>query len=129
MADQVTIVTSPDDVLENSLRLLLVDLTPELSQLVSTALMKFDYRNKIICYTWKNSDSIEWLLDKFYKSNIVIFDADSRNQTLIGFLAASEKSSYFNYLKDLNLVNKSMLYSHESVIKLLENKARIYENY
>ncbi len=73
----------------------------------------------VIVYRWTIGDNVDWLIDKIYKSNAVIFNADSLNQTLVGFLAAQKNSAYFNNLPSLNNVNKSMLYNRDQCLTFL----------
>jgi hypothetical protein len=110
MSNQIKIITSPDDSLEDSNRMLLVDLTTEQSQIVSETLSRLDQFSDIIIYVWKNGDDLDWLFDKKHKSKFIIFNADSLNQTLIGYFSAQPDSYYFGTLKDLNRVNKSVIY-------------------
>jgi hypothetical protein len=120
MTDKITIVTDPDDVFEQGLRLLIVDLTQDQSLIISNALTQLNSLSKIIAYSWKTGDSIVWLLDKIYKSNIIVFNADS-DPLITGYLAGKENSYYFGDLKHLNLVNKSVLFDVEQCIEVFDN--------
>jgi hypothetical protein len=113
MIDKITIVTPPDDVYSTGFRILTVDLTTDQLNEVSTAIKNLDSECNIIVYVWKSGSEITWLLDKVYKSNAIIFNAESSDQTLIGFLAAQHKSSYFGELRTIKEVNKSVIFDHE----------------
>jgi hypothetical protein len=73
----------------------------------------------VIIYFYKSTDPIEWFLDKKSKTDFIIFNADSTNDLLIGYLAAQKKSYYFGTLKTLSKANKSAIYSIEDIISLL----------
>lgn len=119
MSDHVVIVTSPDDFLPDSFRFMLVDLNDDQTQLVSSALLKLNKVGNIVVYSYKSSDPIEWLLDKRVKSNFVIFNAESNNDILIGYLSAHKNSYYFGTLKTLAQANRSAIYSVEDVLNLI----------
>jgi hypothetical protein len=72
MTDKVVVVTSPDDVLIDGYRILIVGLTSEQSKVISDALLSIDYDANVILYIWESGDS-DWLLDKKHKSNLIIF--------------------------------------------------------
>jgi hypothetical protein len=116
MSNQIKIITAPDDSLEDSKRILLIDLTPEQSQIISNSLSKIDQFPDIIMYVWKIGDDLDWLFDKKHKSKFIIFNADSLNQTLIGYFSAQPNSYYFGTLRDLNRVNKSVIYDTEQCV-------------
>lgn len=118
MTDKVILVTPPDDVLLDGLRLLLIDLSPEQSSVVSTALTTIESFT-VIAYVWKSSNDIDWLFDKKHKANLIIFNADSQNETLVGYFAAQKNSYYFGNLKSLQSVNKSAIYSIDQCCDIL----------
>jgi hypothetical protein len=122
MSDKILVVTPPDDTLLNGIRILHVELNEEQSQIASSALINSNTQHTIINYVWKMSDSVEWLLDKITKSNFILFNADSgANDLIIGYIAAQPNSYYFGTLRDLNLVNNSVIYNADQIINLLEN--------
>lgn len=119
MSDQVVIVTAPDDFIQDSFRILLVDLDESQTQLVSAALLQLNHIGKLVVYKFSSGDSIAWLLDKKNKSNLIIFNADSKNEQLVGYMCAQRKSCYFGTLKSLHLANKSAIYSVDDVVNLI----------
>jgi hypothetical protein len=122
MSDKILVVTPPDDTLLNGIRILHVELTEEQSQIASSALINSNTQHTIINYVWKMSDSVEWLIDKITKSNFILFNANSdANDLIIGYIAAQPNSYYFGTLRDLNLVNNSVIYNADQIINLLEN--------
>jgi hypothetical protein len=125
MSDKILIVTPPDDTLLNGIRILHVELNEEQSQIASSALINSNTQHTIINYVWKMGDSVEWLMDKVIKSDFILFNADTPNngatELIIGYIAAHANSYYFGNLRDLNLVNKSVIYNSDQIINILEN--------
>lgn len=120
MTDKVIVVTAPDDVLLDGIRLLLVNLNQEQGKCISDALMAFQNSNIVITYVW-NQESVNWLLDKKLKSKLIFFNADTDNDMLNGYLSAQPNSHYFGTLKDLHIVNNRAIYNVEDILNLLEN--------
>jgi hypothetical protein len=121
MADRVLVVTHPDDSLEDGVRLLLVDLTSEQLHTVSEILAKVETPILIVAYIWKTGISTDWALDKKHKADYIIFNADSSDQTLVGYLAAQHNSSYFGTLRSINRVNKSAILDTDQCATIIEN--------
>jgi hypothetical protein len=125
MSDKILVVTPPDDTLINGIRILHVELNEEQSMIVSSALMNSNTQHTVVNYVWKMGDSVEWLMDKVIKSDFILFNADSPNngatELIIGYIAAQPNSYYFGNLRDLNLVNKSVIYNSDQIINILEN--------
>jgi len=68
MTDKVILVTPPDDILIDGIRILLVDLNSSQTQLISDALNRLTGDTTVISYMWNSKDNIDWLLDKKLKS-------------------------------------------------------------
>jgi len=126
MNSRVILVTDPDDVAYDGVRLLLVNLTADQTQLLSTALSKINNLPMIVLYIWNNS-SPDWLFDKKHKSQHIIFNAEHQNELIAGYMAAQRNSSYFGILKNLAKVNTKAIYSIDDCIKLLETVIGTYE--
>lgn len=126
MSDKVLIVTDPDDVLVDGLRILLVDLNLTQTQYISDVLTKLDSIPTTVLYMWNSNNNTEWLLDKKHKSDLIIFNADSENDVIIGYMAAQTNSYYFGTLKSLSAVNKSAIYSTDQISEILENEIKQY---
>jgi hypothetical protein len=126
MRDKVVIVTPPDDVIVDGIRILLIDLDGEQRQVISNALTQLPTMPAMILYLWNTTDPIEWLLDKKIKSDLIIFNANSENDVIIGYMAAQTKSYYFGTLKSLSAVNDSTIYTTEQVSTILEKVIKQY---
>lgn len=126
MTNNVTIITDPDDILIEGVRILLVDLTPDQSEFISTSLFQLEDFPTTVIYSWKLGDGIPWLFDKFYKSSIVFFNAESFNQTLVGFFAGKSHAFYFGTLQSLNQVNTREISNIDQSIAIL---TKLFENY
>lgn len=120
MSDEVLIVTEPDDTYLDGYRILLVDLTPDQSQAVSLGLLAADLTTRIVLYHWNSVNNVNWLLDKKAKCQLIIFNADSTNDLVTGFISAQKNSHYFGNLKLLASANNSKIYSQEDCTQLVE---------
>jgi hypothetical protein len=121
MTDKLIMVTAPDDTLVNGGRITVIDLTVDQTALISAALTELDSISCIVTYVWSEYDDVTWVLDKIQKSQIIIFNADSTNQTLIGYVAGKMNSYYFGTLKSLNQVNNSVIYDVDHCKSILTN--------
>ena len=127
MIDKVLLVTAPDDTPIDAIRILLVDLTPEHTQVISDALNEFTAIPNIVTYIWRTGDSVDWLLDKKHKSHSIIFNADSEDHMITGYMAAQSNSQYFVILKTLRNVNNNAIYNVNDCVKLINNLIIRYE--
>ena len=127
MSDKVLQVTAPDDTAIDAIRLLLVDLAPEHSQLISDALNEFTAIPNIVAYIWKSGDSIDWLLDKKHKSHSIVFNAESNDHMIVGYMSAQLNSHYFGMLKTLRNVNNNAIYNVNDCVSLINNLIIRYE--
>jgi hypothetical protein len=126
MSDKVIIVTPPDDIQVDGLRILLVDLTPDQTNIISQSLTRLETIPTTITYVWNTSNDISWLLDKKHKSFLIFFNADSENDAIIGYMAAQANSYYFGNLKSLSQVNQNAIYDTEQIFNLMENVIQQY---
>jgi hypothetical protein len=128
MTDKILVITSPDDTPLQGIRITHVQLTEEQSSIVSSALLECGLPHNIINYVWKMGNSIEWLLDKISKSDLVIFNAYVPNngaiELIIGWTAAQHHSYYFGSLRDLHVANDRVLYTSDDILNLLERVAK-----
>jgi hypothetical protein len=127
MTNQITLVSAPDDVLHDAVRILLVDLNQEQTQAVSESLMTIENIPATVIYVWSNIDTIDWLIDKKLKSQLIIFNADSEKSEVVGYLAAQSNSFYFGFLKDLEVLNKKAIYTSEDLKGIINHYFKKYE--
>lgn len=124
MTDKLIIVTPPDDILLQGIRVLHVQLDEEQSSIVSNALMQTTFPHNIINYVWKMGNRVDWLLDKATKCDLILFNAsgptDPGLDVILGWVSAQHQSHYFGILRDLHLVNDRVIYSSDDIITLLE---------
>ena len=126
MTNKVILVTEPDDIAYDALRILLVNLTTEQTQMLSESVSKIDHLPITVLYIWNNG-STDWLFDKKHKSDQIIFNADHENEIITGYMAAQRNSVYFGTLKDLAKVNIKAIYNIDDCIKILETAIGNYE--
>jgi hypothetical protein len=126
MTSRILVINSPDDVIEDGLRLLVVDLDQSQSEIISSVLLQIA-KSTIILYTWSNTENTSWLFDKKNKSDLIIFNAESLNQIVVGYLAAQPNSYYFGTLRDLNIVNSNVILDKESSSHIIQNYIGNYE--
>jgi hypothetical protein len=127
MANNIILVTAPDDTDLDGVRICLVDLCTPQSSIVSDTFKKYEGIYDIIVYICKTAEDIGWLIDKKIKSDLIIFNAQSENQTIVGYFAAHPNAYYFGDLRDLNRVNSRILYSEEDCLKILNFMIGRYE--
>lgn len=123
MTDRILVVTPPDDILLQGIRILHVNLDEEQSSIVSNALMQTNLPHNIINYVWKMGDRVDWLLDKTAKSDLIIFNAngptDPGLDVILGWTAAQPQSYYFGTLRDLHQANDRVIYNSDDILNLL----------
>lgn len=128
MSDRVILVTAPDDIGYDGVRILLVDLTPDQTQVVSEVLTRLNTIPTTILYVTNTViDSADWIFDKKHKSDLIIFNADSENDLYVGYFAAQPNSHYFGTLKVLSVINNQAIYDTEECVNLLENLINKHE--
>lgn len=120
MNEKIIAVTPPDDSLQDGSRCLLVDLTEAQMAVISQSLVDLESFSNLFFYIWKAGDDHNWLLDKKLKSDVIIFNADSEDQTTVGYLAAQPNACYFGTLKNIGEANKNAIYEVTQVVDILE---------
>lgn len=122
MTNKVILVTPPDDVLYDGFRILLVSLDQTQTQMLSSALYAIEDLPSTIVYIYNPGDDTDWLFDKKLKSNIIIFDADSADQALVGYLTAQKNSYHFGDQKTLRKIANSAIYDMHGLKQILEEQ-------
>ena len=126
MTSKITLITPPDDIGTDGSRILIYDLTTNQSQLVSTCLGKINSANQIILYVANGKDDTKWIVDKKQKCSIILYNAESQNQTMVGYLTAQSNSYYFGELKTLSSVNNNKIISKEQIEMIMEDQYKKY---
>jgi hypothetical protein len=124
MSDKILIVTDPDDTLDQGIRISVIGLNPEQRLIVSKALLDLDSTACLITYIWDTNEGVNWIIDKIYKSDVIFFNAEIENQTLVGYLAAQSNAHYFGTLRTLKEVNTSVIYDVDRCLNILENSVK-----
>jgi hypothetical protein len=122
MNNKVSIVTAPDDLLQDGIRILAYGLEKEQSTAVSNVIFNLKDFKPTIIYVANGDDDQQWALDKKQKCSIIIFNADSVDQIMIGYLAAQANSYYFGDLRTLDSINRNKIYSQEQLKNIMEEK-------
>jgi hypothetical protein len=126
MIDKILLVTEPDDIIQDGPRILTVDLSQEHNQIISDSLSDISVFSNIIIYSWVIGNDVSWLIDKSRKSQLIIFNAESQDQIIIGYLASKPNAFYFGNLRSLNHVNKSVLFDSEDTKEILIKMLNLY---
>ena len=124
--NKITLVTFPDDVLHDGVRILIFDLTPAHTQLISGVLYNMKEIQNTVIYVSNGQDDTQWALDKKQKCSIILYNAESQNQTMVGYLTAQSNSYYFGELKTLSSVNNNKIISKEQIEMIMEDQYKKY---
>jgi hypothetical protein len=124
--NKIILVTSPDDVSVDAVRILLVGLDKSQQDIVSTALQELEDIPNIVVYVWKDND-LDWLFDKKPKSNLVIFNAELDKQELVGYFAAQSNAYYMGNLLSLDKINNRPIYDFEQCLNIIKEKVIAHE--
>ena len=119
--NNITLVTPPDDILSDGLRILLADISREQSKIVTEALGNLEKTLPIVVYVWDSEQTIEWLIDKKHKSDVIIFNAESENREVVGYMTAQSNAYYMGTLRSFEIINNRVIRDIESCIKIFEN--------
>jgi hypothetical protein len=119
--NKITIITSPDDISQDGVRILVYGCKEEHTLLISSVIYQLEECKPTIIYVCNGQNDSEWALDKKLKCSIIIFNADADDQTMIGYLAAQSNSYYFGQLRTLDVVNSNRIDSKEQLTKIMED--------
>lgn len=125
--NKLILVTAPDDVSYDAVRILLVGLTEEKTTIVSSALQRLEDIPNVVVYVWNQGDSLEWLFDKKQKSCLTIFNAEFENRELVGYFSAQSNSHYIGTLSTLNVVNNRAIYDIDGCYQTIKEKILSHE--
>jgi hypothetical protein len=129
MSDKILLVTEPDDSLLEGIRIFLFDLDPEQYAIFSLSILDFDSVPLTVVYNSSVSTNTTWIIDKILKSDLIVFNANSLNQQIVGYLSAKPESYYFGELRELSLINNSKIFDQHQLKDILEKKFNSNVNY
>ena len=127
MSNKVLLVTSPDDVAIDALRILLVGLNDDQSSIVSDALTNLEQLPETVVYVAGDQESAAWLVDKKQKSDLIIFNAEMDNGELVGYLAAQPNAYFFGNMRYIGITTKRALFDRHQAEELLKEKITEHE--
>jgi hypothetical protein len=127
MSNKVTLVTAPDDIISDGLRILLVGLTSAQSAVISDALNDLNTIPNTVIYIWNQHEDLPWLFDKKQKSQLIIFNSEIDNKELVGYLSAQSKAHYFGVLRSLEIINSRAIYDLDQLLVILKEQIHLYE--
>ena len=122
MENKITLVTPPDDVIYDGIRVLAYDLMPDQSQMISDCLSQLKDIPQIIVYIANGHDDPKWIIDKKQKCSIIIINAESQDQTMVGYLSAQHNSYYFGNLRSVSEANGSMIQETKQLTTIMEDQ-------
>ena len=119
MSNKIFLVTAPDDIIQDASRVLFVNLDDTQTQFVSACLNKLHRLPTTVIYMWHSGDDFQWLLDKKNKSTLILFNADTEDELITGYLAAQPKSYYLGQLRGINAANPNLILDEDHLINIL----------
>jgi len=122
MENKIILVTPPDDIIHDGIRILAFDLRPEQSQMVSDCLSQLQEIPQIIVYVANGQDDPKWIIDKKQKCSIIVLNAESQDQTMVGYLAAQHNSYYFGNLRSVSEANRSVIQETKQLTMIMEDQ-------
>ena len=126
MSNKISLVSFPDDLNQDSLRICLIGLNQSQTSIISDSLNLLDYAPDTIIYVW-NGEDYSWLMDKKLKSELLIFNAEYENQELVGYFSAHTNAYYLGNLKTLSIINKRVIHDVDQLILILKESIIKYE--
>ena len=122
MSSKIFVITSPDDVEYDALRIVAVDLAPEQSHLLSEVLKTIKVDRDINLYVYSNLDDASWLIDKSNKADYIFANPLSDDQQIVGYIASKRQSHFFGETKITKALNKRSVLSQEHIIEILRKE-------
>lgn len=124
MQNTIKFITPPDDLLEISPRLTIVNFTEDQSKFLSLTLNQIGDFDSLFIYVWRTGQSTAWLMDKIVKSDLIVFNADLKvdgiTEMINGYLAAQKKSYYLGSLRELEIINNRHINDVNEFVELIK---------
>ena len=117
--NRITIITPPDDIAQDGVRILVYGCTKEQTLLISSVIYQLEECKPTIIYVSNGQNDSEWALDKKLKCSIIVFNAEADDQTMIGYLTAQSNSYYFGQLRTLKGVNNNRIDTEEQLTTII----------
>tara|TARA_E500000081_G_C6118508_1_gene346535 strand:+ start:866 stop:1267 length:402 start_codon:yes stop_codon:yes gene_type:complete len=117
--NRITIITPPDDIAQDGVRILVYGCTKEQTLLISSVIYQLEECKPTIIYVSNGQNDSEWALDKKLKCSIIVFNAEADDQTMIGYLTAQTNSYYFGQLRSLDSVNNNRINTEEQLTTII----------
>jgi hypothetical protein len=127
IGNKLLLITPPDDIDTDGLRILLVGISHDKTNLISSALTQLPKIPNTVLYMWAPGNDMKWLIDKKNKSQLIIYDVDNLPGELTGYFSAQINSYYFGHLRDLDIINNNSILDVNQCYELLENTIATYE--
>ncbi len=125
--NDITLITPPDDILIDGFRILLVDVSRDQSGLITEVLKNLEKNVTVIIYVWTPNQTVEWLIDKKQKSDIIIFNAESENREIVGYMSAQNNAYYMGTLRPFEITNNRAIRDLDSCAFIFENFIGLYD--
>ena len=75
--NRITIITPPDDIAQDGVRILVYGCTKEQTLLISSVIYQLEECKPTIIYVSNGQNDSEWALDKKLKCSIIVFNAEA----------------------------------------------------
>jgi hypothetical protein len=122
VSSKIFVITDPDDVEYDALRIVAVDLAPEQSYSLSEVLKTIQTNRDINLYVYSNLDDVAWLIDKSNKADYIFANPQSDDQQIVGYIASKRQSYFFGDTKITKALNKRSVLSHEHITEILRKE-------
>ena len=122
MSSKIFVITDPDDVEYDALRIVAVDLAPEQSHSLSEVLKTIQIDKDINLYVYSNSDDVAWLIDKSNKADYIFANPQSDDQQIVGYIASKRQSHFFGETKITKSLNKTPILCQEQITETLRKE-------
>ena len=116
----ILVVTSPDDYFDTAIRILIVDCDEVQTKTLSDLFLSLNLSEDVVVYHWRWSDSEEWLIDKINKSDLIVYNAESDNQTIVGYLLGLKYAYSIGTRRSLQKINDRAVIDVNILKQLIE---------
>lgn len=125
--NKVFLVTAPDDVTYDSVKIICVGLSDPQREIVSQTLQRFQTVPTTVVYVWNNGDSHTWLFDKKQKCDLILFNAENEDKALVGYFAAHNKAYYFGEIGVYSQITNRIIHDTDQCHELIKEIVKIHE--